>query len=311
MNEYIIAFDVGGIFIKSAVLNGEGEMLPDSFAIIPSKSNESKEEIIEHLFLNIKYQSNRILDKNIKIRGVGFAFPGPFDYEKGISYIKGVDKFDQLYGINLREELMDKMKKDPSFHSKTSEDFLILFDNDANLFALGEQLVGKGQNFNKVIYMTIGAGTGSAFMEKGQLIKNQDNVPKDGWIYKEPFGDSIVNDYISRKGILRLAEEMDVVLEDEQVITLAEMAKNNDEKAKKIFHAFGNYIGQALNPYIKSFSPEAIILGGQIAKSKPYFIGGIYETISNKTVIIEHSENTSLSTFAGVVNLMRQAVKHP
>src|SRR5690625_905847 len=145
MNKYIIAFDVGGIFIKSAVLNEQGEMIPDSYAIFPSKSNESKKAIIEHIYISMKQQSNRILDKNINILGVGFAFPGPFDYERGISYIKGVDKFDQLYGVNLHQKLMTRVEQDQSFLTKTNTDFRILFDNDANLFALGEQMSGIGQ----------------------------------------------------------------------------------------------------------------------------------------------------------------------
>lgn len=309
MNKYIIAFDVGGIFIKSAVLNEQGEMIPDSYAIFPSKSNESKEAIIEHIYISMKQQSNRILDKNINILGVGFAFPGPFDYEKGISYIKGVDKFDQLYGVNLHQELMTRVELDQSFLTKTNTDFRILFDNDANLFALGEQMSGIGQHFNKAIYLTIGAGTGSAFMEDGQLIKSREDVPNDGWIYEEPFGKSIVNDYISRKGILRLTEEMDILMKDDQVKTLAEMAKENNVKAKKVFYNFGKNIGKVLNPHIKSFAPEAIVLGGQIAKSKQFFIGGMYETLDNKIIIIEDSDDTSVSTFSGVANLINQSIR--
>ena len=33
------------------------------------------------------------------IRCAGFAFPGPFDYERGISLIRGVRKFERIYGL--------------------------------------------------------------------------------------------------------------------------------------------------------------------------------------------------------------------
>ena len=36
-----------------------------------------------------------------KVKGIGFAMPGPFDYVKGISYIKGVAKYENLYGVNV------------------------------------------------------------------------------------------------------------------------------------------------------------------------------------------------------------------
>src|SRR5690625_2287087 len=102
---------------------------------------------------------------------------------------------------------------------------------------------------------------------------------------------------------------MDIVMKDDQVKTLAEMAKKNNVKAKKVFHNFGKNIGKVLNPHIKSFVPEAIILGGQIAKSKQFFIGGMYETLDIKTIIIEDSNDTSVSTFSGVANLINQSIR--
>ena len=37
------------------------------------------------------------------VKGIGFAMPGPFDYVKGICYIQGVAKYENLYGINVTE----------------------------------------------------------------------------------------------------------------------------------------------------------------------------------------------------------------
>ncbi|HRP57404.1 hypothetical protein, partial [Agriterribacter sp.] len=36
---------------------------------------------------------------------MGIAMPGPFDYEKGISYITGLHKYEYLYGLNVKELL--------------------------------------------------------------------------------------------------------------------------------------------------------------------------------------------------------------
>ena len=35
----------------------------------------------------------------------GVAVPGPFDYERGVSKIRGVAKLDALYGVDLRDRL--------------------------------------------------------------------------------------------------------------------------------------------------------------------------------------------------------------
>ncbi len=82
------------LMLEVYLSNQQGEIEPDLYAIFPAKSKASKQEIIHHSVWILKQQANRILDKNFKIIGVGYAFPGPFDYENGISYIDGVDKFD-------------------------------------------------------------------------------------------------------------------------------------------------------------------------------------------------------------------------
>lgn len=309
MNSYTIAFDVGGLFIKSAVLNSTGEVCPDSFAIFPAKSKDTQENIIENLVYLIQQQTNRILDKDFKISGVGYAFPGPFDYVNGISYIKDVDKFEDLYGVNLRVELKNRLKKIPSIRSKMIEHFPIVFDNDANLFSLGEQMAGKARNYQRSVCLTIGTGAGSGYLEDGRLVTNHPAVPENGWIYNQPFGESIVDEYISKRGILRIAEELGVPVPDKEVKTLAEMAHRNHPNAQEVFRRFGNNIGSVLNEYVLPFQPDGVILGGQIAKSKDLFIQGIYETIQKKSLLIERSEDTSLSTFVGVANLLQQTME--
>ncbi len=310
MNTYTIAFDVGGSFIKSVVLNQDGEVVLNTYAIFPSKAKESRENILEHLVFIIKEQTNRILDPNFKIMGVGYAFPGPFDYVNGISYIKDVDKFEQLYNVNLRQLLLSKLHNDLSFQAKIHNDFQIVFENDASLFALGEQIAGNARSYRKSIFITIGTGAGSAFMENGRLIKNRYDVPDNGWIYNLPFKNSIVDDYISKRGIIRLAKNLDITMADNEIKALAEMAQSGNAKARKVFYQFGKNIGEVLNSHIHAFKPDAIIFGGQIAKSKALFIKGILEVLEDKAVHIESSLGNSFHTFIGISNLLRQT-SHP
>src|SRR5690625_7047770 len=101
---YIIALDVGGSYIKATVLNDIGEVIPDKLAMFASKARESKEELMNHLCLIIKQQLKQVKSDDFKLLGVGFAFPGPFDYENGISYVQGIDKFDHFYRVKFRQE---------------------------------------------------------------------------------------------------------------------------------------------------------------------------------------------------------------
>ncbi len=59
---------------------------------------------------------------------VAVAMPGPFDYTRGVSYIKDQSKFDTLYGVDVKSALADRLAVPAAG---------ILFDNDATCFLRG------------------------------------------------------------------------------------------------------------------------------------------------------------------------------
>ncbi|WP_169306606.1 ROK family protein [Cohnella pontilimi] len=306
MKKYAIVFDVGGLFIKAAVMNESGQLVPGTYMIYPSRSKEKKEELLGHLVDLVKQQANRIIARTFQIEGIGYAFPGPFDYERGISYIRAVDKFEDIYGVNLREELSHRLAQESSFAGKRAPSFRIVFENDANLFALGEYDTGKAGRFAKVICLTIGTGAGSAFLENGELVKHRKDVPDNGWIYNQPFRESVVDDYISKRGIVRLMRESGLDSDSLDVKNAAELAKAGDQRAIAVFRRFGEMVGEMLLPFLKSFQPEAVVIGGQIVKSRELFIGSTREVLRDFPVQLEVTDETSISTFAGVSRLLKQ-----
>ncbi len=45
------------------------------------------------------------------IKGLGISMPGPFDYERGISRITGVNKFESLFALDLKACLLSALAK--------------------------------------------------------------------------------------------------------------------------------------------------------------------------------------------------------
>jgi glucokinase len=72
------------------------------------------------------------------VRRVGIAMPGPFDYEKGIGYIKGLHKFEHLYGENVKELLATNL-------GIQTDNITML--NDASAFLWGEINCGAGAGY--------------------------------------------------------------------------------------------------------------------------------------------------------------------
>ena len=60
---------------------------------------------------------------------LGIAMPGPFDYDHGISLIKDQPKFQNLYQVNIKNELAKRLQVEPGN---------IRFINDAASFLQGE-----------------------------------------------------------------------------------------------------------------------------------------------------------------------------
>lgn len=60
-------FDVGGLFIKTAVLNAHGQVVPNTYAIYPARSKESKEEILDH-FMDLNKHQDRISARRYRYR---------------------------------------------------------------------------------------------------------------------------------------------------------------------------------------------------------------------------------------------------
>lgn len=304
MDKYLIALDVGGTTLNAGLITEEGEVFMDTYSVYQSKAKEQKKIILENFCKIIEDLILKIDEKDFIIRGIGMGFPGPFDYERGISYINGIDKFDSLYGVNIAEELRYKITNNMRISSKFIPDFPIVFENDVNLFALGEYYIRKTSNYKRSIYISIGTGTNSAFLIDGALIKEMMNIPRNGYIYNMPYKDGIADNYISRRGILKLAEEMGFDINTMDVKELSILAQNGDKNAIYVFERFGSMLGEVLLPHIEQFKPEVIILGGQISKSYALFIESMEKQLQNNKVVIEISKDSVYSTLVGATCLI-------
>lgn len=299
--------DVGGTSIHAGVVGLMEGVIEDTVSTYHSHAMESKAAILTNLVFIINEQlkliskwlaGNNNRGSNAEIIGIGIAFPGPFDYENGICYITDLGKFDSLYGVNLMKELKKRITTSNYENVTIKNDFEILFENDANLFALGVKET-LSLCYEKALCLTIGTGLGSAFIKQDNLVKGEMGVPESGFIYDVPFEGGIIDDYLSRRGILQLAKQQGLHMDNIDVKDLASIARTGQIESMKIFDIFGKQLGQALNPFIATFGPEVIVIGGQIAKSYDLFQDGLKNALTDKTVKIVFTDQSLYATFIG------------
>jgi glucokinase len=262
---FAIGTDIGGSHISCAAINlATGKIIRDTFTERPVDNQAAASMIIGTWTEALSAVLSKINLENIK--GIGFAMPGPFDYVKGICYIHGVAKYENLYGFNITDAIASSLGVDDSF--------LIRFMNDASSFAVGEAWAGSAAKFNRSLSITLGTGFGSAFISNRIPIVDGPEVPKLGCIYHLPYREGIADDYFSTRGLLSRYKKL-TGKELNGVKELASIAAT-DKIAMDLFTDFGDNAGMFLAPWLKKFRAEILVIGGNISHAFNLF-GDVFE----------------------------------
>jgi glucokinase len=255
-----IGTDIGGSHISCAAIDlVSGKILRDTLTERSVDNQAQASEIIGTWTEALSGSLAKVPFENVK--GIGFAMPGPFDYVKGISYIRGVAKYENLYGVNVTEAVAHNLGLNDSF--------LIRFMNDASAFAVGEAWAGSASEYKRSLSITLGTGFGSAFISNRIPIVDGPEVPKLGCIYHLPYKDGIADDYFSTRGLLSRYKKL-TGNELSGVKELASLAANNKIVAD-LFTDFGDNAGMFLAPWLKTFKAEILVIGGNISHAYNLF----------------------------------------
>lgn len=314
--EITVALDAGGTVLKGALLV-DGEVVPGSFISRPSESQGPASGTISGFagaclqLLQSYASAYGPLHRNDKVR-IGFAFPGPFDYEEGIALLQGVGKYEALYKLSVRDLLRTELQQHSTNTPGIITDLLasadIRFGNDALMFGLGTGLRFPSE---RLICLTLGTGLGSAFVENGQLVSATDGVPLNGMLFAEPYRDGIVDDYFGRRGILGMASQRGILTDNTDVGDLAETARHGDAKARALFHEYGSRLGEMLLPYVIAFKPDRIVLGGQISNSFPLWENDMREALGTFSLPVLQLQDGIAAVFKGIHKLFENSDGHP
>jgi glucokinase len=267
MSETYIGVDLGGTNLRAGWVT-EGKLLHKEAKRVDHA--ESAEDVIDILFKLISENSHQ------KAAGIGIGFPSLVDTASGIVYeAQNLPGWNQVPFASIIEDKFGVPVK---------------INNDANCFALGEYHYGKGKPFESMIGLNIGTGFAGGIIIHGELYEGHNcGAGEFGTL---PFRDSILEHYC---GGLYFEKE-----HRQSGEKLARKAEKGDIRAMSIFSEFGKYLGFALKSILYYYDPEAIILGGSVSKSFPYYKNSMYaeleefefpKTIENLTIEVSEDEN--------------------
>jgi len=290
----MIAIDIGGSHITSVQISDlslakmSGEINRD---IVPIE-NRQKEAILDDWAKNI----NQTIASTNEFDGqITIAFPGPFDYEKGIVEVHQNNKFKPLEGVDIGRELSTRINGCHHIH----------FENDAACFGLGEYFYGPLKTKTKMIALTIGSGIGCTFVNDGEVIRDCKDVPFGGEVYHLPYKDRSADDYFSTRWFVNQAETYGLKVSG--VRQLIEEA--NEDVKRSIFYEFSSNFFEFFSSIALKFGTEIIIIGGNIAKSWSYFGLDLVAVFKSKGIRVERSELGEKAICLGAAISMYNAQK--
>ena len=262
----IIALDIGGTSIKYAIVQSNGIFLENSCKITEINSSLDKDYIINKFIFPINKSIEYLNKHKLNLDGIAISICGPFDYEKGISFIKDLDKYDTIYKVNLKKIIRQKLN--------LSDKIPLVFDQDALCFGRGEVNFNNYEMYKNIIVFTMGTGIGSCFIKNKKVVSRGKGIPWLGWISGQKYKDGILNDYTS--SIFMKRKYYQITNENISVKKMAERARKNDKNAIAIFEEMGNTLGYYLKEnFVDEFKANCIIFGGQISMASDLFIDKI------------------------------------
>jgi glucokinase len=274
---FALSLDIGGSHITAAAVDvGTGRIVESGKTKLNFDPHAPAREILDAWKQAVSNAKSSI-PRYAGFSGIGVAMPGPFDYDLGICLMKEIGKLESLYGMNIRtffKNILELSDKEP-----------VIFKNDAVCFLLGEAWMGAAKGYKDAIGITLGTGFGSAFMKKGNLVEHDPGMPPGGWFYNVPFRDGIADDYFSTRGILRIQLE----IAGEEVSGALELAQRatQDSDARKVFEIFGSNLAEFLLPFLGSFKPGCVVIGGNIARAWQWFGQNLLKGLAGSPVPVD------------------------
>jgi glucokinase len=256
--QLVIAVDIGGTKIMTALFSGDGRMLAKD--IRPTLAQDGVNAVIDRLVTAIKEISAINKSSLKKIGGIGIACAGGINTEKGIVVTPSPHLAD------WRNIPLAKIIK-----NKTGIDTYVV--NDASAAALGEQRYGVGEGVKNLVLLTLGTGIGGGIIIDGELYLGKEGGAGElghmtveaeglkcgcgntGCLEMYASGTAIENDYSSRrKNSSKVSTEK-----------IGDAVKKGDKIAKEVIARAAFYLGVGMVNITNIFNPEMIVLGGGMA----------------------------------------------
>ena len=246
--ENIIGIDLGGTSIK-------GGRIEDG-RIVKQTQADTQAVLGGDVTLNILKGviSDLITDST---KAIGIGVPSVVDRKQGIVYnVQNISGWDE---VHLKSILEEEFK------------IPVHIDNDANCFAYGERIFGKGKDILNFVGITLGTGVGAGIIQDGRLLNDANcgsgefgEIPYEGMKLEDFCGSRFFIDETGADGF-----------------STSLKARSGEDDAIRKFEEYGKHLAHLIKIIVLVLDPEAVIFGGSISQSFDLFQKTISENLQD------------------------------
>ena len=262
--KHYVGIDLGGTYVKGGVVNENG--IIEKFGRIPTRRSEGAECVLKDIERLI---SDIISDGGYEISGIGMGIPGLVDAKR-----ENIVKAANLGWENVK--VADRLKR--KFGCP------VILSNDANAAGLGEARFGSGAKYSSSVFLTLGTGIGGAVIIDNKLYEGNKSAGAEiGHMVIRAGGnrcacgnEGCFETYASASALVRETRAAMMEHKDSKMWEKGSIDNVSgrtafeyyftDETAKKVVDEYIDNLSIGVINVANIFRPEAIILGGGIAK---------------------------------------------
>ena len=264
-----VGVDLGGTNIRAAVFDDGMEILGRSE--MPTRAQEAADHVIRRIAACVREALERSSVAAEEVGGVGIGAAGLTDWRTGVVVLASNLGWKN---VPLKERLQQQL-----------DGLRVEVDKDTNVAALAETRLGAGREFKHFLYVTAGTGIGGGLILGGALYRGATGGAGDiGHVVVDPDGPpcgcggrGCVEGFSSGAGMVDRARERlsggaqaassSMTVEGLTTEAIFESANQGDAVAAEVVETAGRALGLALAGYVKLNNPEAIVLGGGVARA--------------------------------------------
>ncbi len=277
----VIAIDLGGTKLATALLSDEGDLLFTHTEMLEKRKGT---EVGRLILQQANEMVEKAIEKNMPVASLGICVPGIAHAKTGKVWAPNIEGWDDYPLLNeLQRGIINPGIK-------------IRIDSDRACYILGEVWKGNARGCSDAIFLAVGTGIGAGIIANGKVLRGAHDIAGAiGWMgLDRPFENKFIPcgcfEYnASGEGIAKVARELIAAnkFKESKLMNKApasvtakdifEGFEKGDKLAIAVINNAIEYWGMAVANLVSLFNPEKIIFGGGVFGPALKFLDAIYE----------------------------------